>query len=107
MPGTQRLRLHLFLVVIEEAIYDSPHRATTATTVTGCGHTVEALPLEALQILRAHSSFMRRFFIETASALEASTAANSGGLSLPALDSAQKFFCGLSGILCGKVLVQN
>ena len=46
----------LFLAVIEateEAIYNSLFRATT---MTGCGHTVEALPLEpTLQILRKRS----------------------------------------------------
>ncbi|MCA1659314.1 MAG: P1 family peptidase, partial [Verrucomicrobiaceae bacterium] len=46
----------LFLAVIEateEAIYNSLFRATTTT---GCGHTVEALPLEpTLQILRKRS----------------------------------------------------
>ncbi len=45
----------LFLAVIEateEAIYNSLFRATT---VTGRGHTVEALPLDkTLQILREH-----------------------------------------------------
>jgi D-aminopeptidase len=46
----------LFLAVIEateEAIYNSLFRATT---MTGCGHTIEALPLEpTLQILRKRS----------------------------------------------------
>jgi D-aminopeptidase len=46
----------IFLAVIEateEAIYNSLFRATT---MTGCGHTIEALPLEpTLQILRKHS----------------------------------------------------
>jgi D-aminopeptidase len=46
----------IFLAVIEateEAIYNSLFRATT---VTGCGHTVEALPLEpTLQLLRKMS----------------------------------------------------
>lgn len=46
----------LFLAVIEateEAIYNSLFRATTTT---GCGHTIEALPLEpTLQILRKRS----------------------------------------------------
>jgi D-aminopeptidase len=46
----------IFLAVIEateEAIYNSLFRATTTS---GCGHTVEALPLEpTLQILRKHS----------------------------------------------------
>ena len=46
----------IFLAVIEateEAIYNSLFRATTTT---GCGHTVEALPLEpTLQILRKRS----------------------------------------------------
>jgi D-aminopeptidase len=46
----------IFLAVIEateEAIYNSLFRATT---MTGCGHTVEALPLEpTLQILRKRS----------------------------------------------------
>jgi len=46
----------LFLAVIEateEAIYNSLFRATT---VTGCGHTVEALPLEpTIQLLRKMS----------------------------------------------------
>ena len=45
----------LFLAVIEateEAIYNSLFRATT---LTGRGHTVEALPLDkTLQILREH-----------------------------------------------------
>lgn len=46
----------IFLAVIEateEAIYNSLFRATT---MTGCGHTIEALPLEpTLQILRKRS----------------------------------------------------
>jgi len=46
----------IFLAVIEateEAIYNSLFRATTTT---GCGHTIEALPLEpTLQILRKRS----------------------------------------------------
>ena len=56
--GTQKLVANdamspIFLAVIEateEAIYNSLFRATTTT---GCGHTIEALPLEpTLQILR-------------------------------------------------------
>lgn len=47
----------LFLAVIEateEAIYNSLFRATT---ITGCGHTVEALPLErTIGILRKHNA---------------------------------------------------
>jgi D-aminopeptidase len=47
----------LFLAVIEateEAIYNSMFRAST---VTGNGHTVEALPIEkTVQILREHRS---------------------------------------------------
>lgn len=50
----------LFLAVIEateEAIYNSMFRATT---MTGRGHTVEALPLDrTLQILRAHGGLTR------------------------------------------------
>jgi len=47
----------LFLAVIEateEAIYDSLFRATT---ITGRGHTVEALPLDrTMEILRKHNA---------------------------------------------------
>jgi len=47
----------LFLAVIEateEAIYNSLFRATTTT---GCGHTVEALPIDkTLEILRKHGA---------------------------------------------------
>jgi len=47
----------LFLAVIEateEAIYNSLFRATTTT---GRGHTVDALPIDrALEILRRHSA---------------------------------------------------
>jgi D-aminopeptidase len=50
----------LFLAVIEateEAIYNSLFRATT---VTGRGHTVEALPLDkTLQILREHGAITK------------------------------------------------
>jgi D-aminopeptidase len=50
----------LFLAVIEateEAIYNSLFRATT---VTGRGHTVEALPLDkTLQILRQHGALIQ------------------------------------------------
>ena len=46
----------LFLAVIEsteEAIYNSLFRATTTT---GCGHTIEALPLEpTIQLLKKMS----------------------------------------------------
>lgn len=48
----------LFLAVIEateEAIYNSLFRATT---ITGNGHTVEALPIDStLEVLRRHSAF--------------------------------------------------
>jgi D-aminopeptidase len=47
----------LFLAVIEateEAIYNSLFRATTTT---GCGHTVAALPIErTIEILRKHGA---------------------------------------------------
>ena len=50
----------LFLAVIEateEAIYNSLFRATT---ITGRGHTVEALPLDrTLDILRKHNALAR------------------------------------------------
>ena len=50
----------LFLAVIEateEAIYNSLFRATT---MTGRGHTVEALPLDrTLEILRTHGALTR------------------------------------------------
>ena len=50
----------LFLAVIEateEAIYNSLFRATT---ITGRGHTVEALPLDrTIEILRKHNALER------------------------------------------------